>query len=358
MTDYSSNPSEFKVYWFARDLVASGFGSYAKKEQESLRELSTHIDRQVSRGDNFTGEDLDSQKQEIRGRITEPVSRTYAGDISKRYRQTEDLAERVLRRIGDKNDLRELRIAIDAVVRTSEILETAPSFGKEEITEIVDETLENKSGNLQPSKAYDALYNVDFEGEAYQLGAQREPLIDYVYSEMRELRDDPNIEEREVARIISGIVQEYERRAGQSRSSTAGNVLETGLQHIFDRFGIPATGDSEHFGDLEIDNAVRGPEGSIGFSCKRTLRERFRQSLSREAEIGVDEVWFVSLMMSDISKEKLQDISNDGGRIYVPRDSFVWNQYQNIDTLSYALCPADEFIEDIIDFTGCLPTYE
>jgi len=227
-----------------------------------------------------------------------------------------------------------------------------PSFGESEIVEIVDDTLENEAGGLDRTAAYDALFNVDFEGEAFQLGAQREPLIEYIHEKMEALRSDPYISEKEVARIVSGIVQEYERRAGQSRASTAGNVLETGLQYILSRFDIPATGTPEHFGDIEIDNMVRGPEGSIGFSCKRTLRERFRQSLSREAEIGVDEVWFVSLLMADVSREKLQDISNDGGRIYVPRDSFVWNRYREDEELSYTLRPADQFIEDVVEFTG------
>lgn len=352
MSDYSGDPSEFKVYWFARDLVASSYGSYATKETATLNQLSSRLERELE-GEGFLNEtDLETQKQQIRNTITGSVNKTYGGDISKRYRQTEDLAERILRRIEEEDDIREFQIAIDAVVRTSEILDTAPSFGKQEIVDIVDETLQNDRGSLDPAKAYDALYNVDFDGEAYQLGAQREPLIDYVHEEMEELRADPHIGEREVARIISGIVQEYERRAGQSRASTAGNVLETGLQHIFNQFGVPATGDPTHFGDLEIDNMVDGPDGSIGFSCKRTLRERFRQSLSREAEIGVDEVWFVSLLMADVSKEKLQDISNDGSRIYVPRDSFVWNRYSTDDNLSYTLRPANQFIEDVVEFTG------
>lgn len=352
MADYSGDPSEFKVYWFARDLVASSYGGYATKETKTLNQLSSRLGKELKRDGLVKETNLETQKQQIKDTITGSVNKTYGGDISKRYRQTEDLAERILRRIGQEDDIREFRIAIDAVVRTSEILDTAPSFGRQEIVDIVDETLQNDRGSVDPSKAYDALYNVDFEGEAYQLGAQREPLIDYVYDEMEELRADSHIEDREVARIVSGIVQEYERRAGQSRASTAGNVLETGLQHIFNQFSIPATGVPAHFGDLEIDNMVDGPEGSIGFSCKRTLRERFRQSLSREAEIGVDEVWFVSLLMSDVSKEKLQDISNDGSRIYVPRDSFVWNRYNTNDNLSYTLRPADQFIEDVVEFTG------
>lgn len=352
MANYSGDPSEFKVYWFARDLVASSYGSFAARETETLRRLSEQIKRDLDDRGLTQETDLEDIKMRIEESITGAVNRMYGGDISKRYRQTEDLAERVLRRIEEKDDIRELRVAIDAVVRTGEILTTAPSFGEEEIVSIVDETLQDDRGALNPSKAYDGLYNVDFEGEAYQLGAQREPLVDYVYEEIGEFRADPHINDREIARIISGIVQEYERRAGQSRASTAGNVLETALQYIFHQFGIPASGNPAHFGDLEIDNVVDGPNGSIGFSCKRTLRERFRQSLSREAEIGVDEVWFVSLMMADVSEEKIQDISNDGSRIYVPRDSFVWSQYHTDDHLSYTLRPADQFIRDIVAFTG------
>jgi hypothetical protein len=352
MADYSADPSEFKVYWFARDLVASSYGNYASKETNILKQLSSQIEADLETGGSLSETDVEDNKKRIKDTITGSVNKTYAGDISKRYRQTEDLVERILRRIENESDIRELRIAIDAVVRTSEILDTTPVFGEQEIINIVDETLQNNRKSIDHTKAYDALYNVDFDGETYQLGAQREPLINYVHAEMEELRTDPRIKEREAASIISGIVQEYERRAGQSRSSTAGNVLETGLQHIFTQFSIPATGDPAHFGDLEIDNMVEGPEGSIGFSCKRTLRERFRQSLSREAEIGVDEVWFVSLLMADVSKEKLQDISNDGSRIYVPRDSFVWNRYNSDESLSYTLRPADQFIEDVVEFTG------
>lgn len=343
---YDGDPSEYKVYWFSRDIVASALGSYATRETDQLRYIAGELEQRLDRGDS-----VDRLKEFVETAIPEPVSETYGDDISKRYRQTEDLTERVLRRVDDLEDVFELHIALEAVVRVSEILDEAPSFGEDEIHDIVDETLE-ENGGLDPSKAYDALLNVDLDGEAYQLGAQREPLVEYVEDLMQELREDRQMDTREVSRIISSVVQEYERRAGQSRASTAGNVLETGLHHIFDRFGVPATGTPEHFGDLEVDNLVEGPDGKIGFSCKRTLRERFRQSLSRQAEVGVDEIWFVSLMMADVSREKLQDIANDGGRLYVPRDSFVWQQYSDDPDLSYTLRPADEFIEDVAAFTG------
>jgi hypothetical protein len=346
MSAYDGDPSEYKVYWFSRDLVASAYGSYATKETEHLRSIAHGIEARLN--DEAS---VDEIRNYVEVAIPEPVSETYGGDISKRYRQTEDLTERVVRRIEDREDAYELHIAAEAVVRVSEILSNAPSFGPDEIREIVDESLV-VNGELDPSLAYDALFNVDFDGEAYQLGAQRQPLVEYVEGLMQELEESRRMDSEEVSRVISSVVQEYERRAGQSRASTAGNVLETGLQYIFQKFGIPATGNPEHFGDLEIDNMVEGPDGSVGFSCKRTLRERFRQSLSRQSEVGVGEIWFVSLMMADVSREKIEDIANDGGRLYVPRDSFVWSRYGEEDDLAYHLRPADEFIHDISDYTG------
>jgi len=347
MPNYSGDPSEYKVYWFSRDLVASRFGSYAAKETDTLQRLADDLRRQLDR-EGTTAADC---RQTIEETILSSVNRIYGEDISKRYKQTEDLVERIQRRIDSIDDTEEFILATEAVVRTSEILDETAQFGGDEIRNIVDETLADEQGEYHPDRAFDALYNVDFEGEAFQLGAQRAPLIHYVNELMEELRSG-NTESEDVARIVSGIAQEYERRAGQSRAATAGNVLETALQEIFDQFDIPSTGTPAHFGDIEIDNIAEGPHGTVGFSCKRTLRERFRQSLSRQAEIGVDEVWFVSLMMADVSREKLVDIYNDGGRLYVPRDSFVWERYSDDDEISYALRPADRFVEDVSEFIG------
>ena len=347
MSSYTDDPSEYKVYWFSRDLVASRFGSYATKEADTLQHLANDLQRQLDM-DGATAADC---RQTIEETILGSVNRMYGGDISKRYRQTEDLVERIQRRIETTTDIEEFILAAEAVVRTSAILDETARFGEKEVREIVDDTLSDDQGHYHPDRAFDALYNVDFEGEAFQLGAQRAPLIEYVSELMEELKD-ADVESEDVARIVSGIVQEYERRAGQSRAATAGNVLETALKQIFDQFDIPATGTPAHFGDIEIDNIAEGSSGKVGFSCKRTLRERFRQSLSRQAEIGVDEVWFVSLMMADVSRGKLVDIYNDGGRLYVSRDSFVWERYSDDDEISYALRPADRFVEDVADFIG------
>lgn len=328
--------SKYNTYWYCRDLIKSAFDGFASSETETCKEISSDLLDRLD-DESYTVEDhLEFVEEKVLGSMRGGTNR---------FRKTRELVERLRRRTNDKEDVKALAIAFHATARTTEVLNNTENFGKEEIINIVDETIEN-SQQLDKSKGYDALYNVDLAGEQYQLASQREGIVPYI----SELRD--RIDEEKFDRVVSAVVQEYERRAGQSRVSTAGNVLETALQHIFDRFDIPATGKPEHFGDLEIDNIVRGEEGSIGFSCKRTLRERFRQSLSRQAEIGVDETWFVSLMLADVSKDKLKDIGNDGGRIYVPRDSFVWREFGDKDEMDGVLYPADSFIEDIAEFTG------
>ncbi|MFB6199558.1 MAG: hypothetical protein ABEJ83_01655 [Candidatus Nanohaloarchaea archaeon] len=340
------------VYWFLRYLVQSRFGNYASKETESLDDLIDLIDRKLSEIDqDCDEEEIESAFKDIEDYITDSVNKMWRGEISKKYRQTEDMLERIERRLNDHSSLLDLRIAVEAVKSTTQIQESNDSFGNDEIHEIIDQTLESEKGSLKPENAYEALFNVDVEGEEFQLSIQRKGLSNYAENLEENLIENNDIDEADAIAIISAIAQEYERRAGQSRASTAGNVLETGLKRIFSRFGIPNTGSPEHFGDLELDNIVEGPDGSVGFSCKRSLRERFRQSLQRQSEVGVDEIWFVSLMMADITEEKIRDIQNDGGRVYVPRDSFIWRRYGEKEDLE-GLRPADRFLHDLCNFTG------
>jgi hypothetical protein len=329
-------------------LVASNLGGFGSKEPEALSNLADGLEAQLSRDNQNT----DSLAREIEDTLLDSVNRTYGGDISRRYRQTEDLVKRIQERITDIDDIREFVLAARAVVRTSEILQQTASFDRAQITDIVDHVLQDDSGTPEPSRAYEALKQVDIEGEAHQLGGQRVPLVEYVQDLLNSHGPGGRGVSVEDARVVSAIAQEYERRAGQSRSSTAGGVFEQALQRIFDRFSIPATGKPAHLGDLEIDNRVTGPAGDVGFSCKRTLRERFRQSLSREAEIDVDEVWFVALLVGDVSADKIFNIRDNSGRLYVPRESFVWERYKNDQSLTYALRPADEFVQDVRSFTG------
>jgi len=341
MPDYSFEPSEDGVYWFARDLIAGDYAQFGKQNPEASKKIRTIAESYLS--NEYEGS-LNDIREEIRETIVGSKNKMHNGNISKTFLKTQNFADRVVARIDDERDLRELQLAIDIVTETTEIMDESPTYDSSMIEATVDEELGQPP---QEENAYSALYECDLRGEAYQVGGQRVPLAEFlakIRGEIEEEYDKENIE-----RIVSAAAQEYERRAGQSRNSSAGNVLETGLQYLFDTFDIETTGAPKHYGDFEIDNEVFGPNGSIGFSCKRTQRERFKQSLPRESDIGVDEIWFITLQLSDISGNKLE-LLEDVGRLYVPQSSYVWDYYK--DDYPESIFPAEEFISDIRDFTG------
>lgn len=341
MADYSFEPSEDGVYWFARDLIADDYAQFGKSNPEATKQISDIAGDYLS--DDYDGS-LDELCEEIRDTIVGAKRKMHGGSISKTFLKTQNLADRIVARIEDEQDLQELQLAIEVVTRTTKIMDESPTYDTPMIHDTVDEVLGEPP---EKEKAYAALYECDLDGEAYQVGGQRVPLAEFLADLRNQIEDDYN--EENIERIVSAAAQEYERRASQSRNSSAGNVLETALEYVFDTFDIDTKGTPRHYGDFEVDNEVFGPKGSIGFSCKRTQRERFKQSLPRESDIGVDEIWFITLQLSDISGNKLEMLE-DVGRLYVPRSSYVWDYYK--DEYPESLFPAEEFISDVREFTG------
>lgn len=338
ITDYPDD----NVYRFSRLLVASRYGGYAQKQKKYIKEIINKVEN--------SDKDVDELKQEI-GDLIKRSKANKGGKDTKIYEKTCQMVSEILPRIESEKDLNDLKLASESVLRITEVKDNISE--KEDLLEdIVDNTIENDDGSLDKSKAYEALEKVDENGLEINLGEQRNAITSYVEELIEELENEGRDKE-EIARIVSGIVQEYERRMGQTRVANAGGDLEIALERIFQRFGLPSTGDPEHDGDLELDNKIEGPDGKIGFSCKRTLRERFRQSLTRESEVDVDEIWYISLMLDDVSENKIQDMKNDGSKIHVPRSSYVWKKYGGKEKFEDVLRPADKLLDDISDFTGC-----
>ena len=79
--------------------------------------------------------------------------------------------------------------------------------------------------------------------------------------------------------ILTSFIQEFERRLGQKRKSRGGTSLETVTDFIFGYYGFKSTSKPNHFDqDIEVDKWFKCKGGWIvGISCKRTLRERWKQ---------------------------------------------------------------------------------
>jgi len=332
------------IYWFLRDLGAASFGSFAVKEPDSVLSLGEELQTHIENSDS-----IETIQNTIKERILGAVNEFHNGRRTQRYARTENLVKQINVRIENIEDVRDLRIACYSVVRTTEVLDSAPEFDKDSVGKVVEATLTDESTQqYNPENAYLALEEVDDAGTRLQAGGQNMALVSYVEDLISEM---DSVDSYTRARSIAAVTQEFERRAGNKRKSDAGGVLETALNSVFGKFDVPVTGSPRHFGDFEIDNLLKTEQAVIGFSCKRTLRERFRQSLTREADIDIDEVWFVPLSTDDISREKVEDIQHDGGRVYVSRESNEWQEFGGRGGLK-ALRPGDQFLTDLEKMAG------
>ncbi len=111
--------------------------------------------------------------------------------------------------------------------------------------------------------------------------------------------------------ILTAYVQEFERRAGQKRKKRAGDSLEDVVTFLFNFYGFKSHSQPEHFqSDIEVDKWFKCRDGwSIGISCKRTLRERWKQVSSADGgtlgRYKIRQIWHLITYDRDLSDDKI-----------------------------------------------------
>lgn len=324
--------SDHNFFWFVRDLTKGAYAGFGKRQKKCL-DIHEELESQFHNSDT----------EELLNIFEDRVLSHYS-EGNKNYDQIMKLINATRYRVNNKEDIKDLSLALYCSAKMSEHINKTEYFTKDDIEKIVKSVIW-EDGKIVPENAFGALLNVDARGEHLNLASQREhavKLLDEVEGEF----DDENRHKYE-----SALIQWYEMRCSNSRVSNAGSVLEKALDRIFEEAGIPSEGSPEHYGDLEIDNKVSG-ENTVGISCKRTQRERLKQSYPRQELDDLDEIWFVTLQLGDVSESKLREMSTFPIRMYVPRDSSVWKNHKDNGKVQEVLFPAEEFLEDISEFTG------
>jgi len=125
------------------------------------------------------------------------------------------------------------------------------------------------------------------------------------------LEKDLKLEKEDQNVVLTTFAQECECRAGQKRKQRAGGSLESVTSFLLKYYGLKQTSAPEHFqADIEVDSWVKAKDGwLIGFSCKRTLRERWKQVGSAEATIlskfKIKQIFHILTYDEDLSDDKL-----------------------------------------------------
>ena len=141
--------------------------------------------------------------------------------------------------------------------------------------------------------------------------------------------------------LLVSVLQEFERRAGQKRKGRSGADLHYAVSTILDHIGIPHSADPHLVtGAIEADLVINHGSYKCLVSCKRTGRERVKQTLTDINELHRlrirKVIWFFTHF--DQSKDRVIDMGSRGNLIYLPDNLDAFKQLSaDIQTKDYVL---------------------
>lgn len=157
--------------------------------------------------------------------------------------------------------------------------------------------------------------------------------------------------------VLTAFVQEFERRLGQKRKARGGNSLETVVSFLFNYYNFQSTEAPSHFDqDLEVDKWFKCKDGwSIGISCKRTLRERWKQVSQADrgtlSHFKIKELWHIITYDKDLSDDKIVRLGEQGQIFYLMDDSETYKRCINHIGMREYVRPLSKLISDIKENT-------
>lgn len=153
--------------------------------------------------------------------------------------------------------------------------------------------------------------------------------------------------------MLTAFVQEFERRLAQKRKARGGASLETVADFIFDYYGFKSTSKPSHFDqDIEVDKWFKCRDGwVVGISCKRTLRERWKQLSQADrgtlSHFKIRELWHLITFDSDLSDDKIVRLGEQAQIFYLPAASETYKKCSAHPGMKNYVRPLNNFVDDI-----------
>lgn len=340
--------SPFKnIYWFARHLLNSDeYGTLGKSKEKQLLETTARLEALLVQ-DGVTGEErLKVLKtalfNDILG-LTKPSSKV--------HRLANNLVTKLDGMIVSPEDVAIFCITMRHIVSPiNHALDAVPAddiiFCQKSARDILDALGETKAGLV--------ITTWDKMGVAGCLNAERAIVV----SEFERLLD--NLARLDIKHTslddnlaMTAFVQEFERRLGQKRKGRGGTSLEAAVNFLFDYYSFKSSSAPSHFDqDLEVDKWFPCKDGwSIGISCKRTLRERWKQLSQADrgtlSHFKIKELWHLITYDKDLSDDKIVRLGEQGQIFYLMDDSPTYiNCANHIGMRSYVR-PLSSLVADI-----------
>ncbi len=185
------------------------------------------------------------------------------------------------------------------------------------------------------------------------LEAERTQVVNVYKFLKKDLSDLQSIDKNGIDLTLTAYVQEMERRLGQKRKGRGGRSLEDVTSLILDHFKFESCAAPSHFqADIEIDKWIMTKRKFyVGISCKRTLRERWKQVSSAD-KVSMGRYKIVNLLhvitySKDLSDDKLSLLGAYGHIFYLPDDDPTLTEHSKHALLSQFVRPISGFVDDL-----------
>lgn len=334
------------VYWFSRMLLNTDQYAGVGKDSPRVQRIGESVEEYLASVNGF--EDSVVLK-DIHSCIREGLL-LGRKEGSKVRDCVTALATEIERQVVSLMDAKVFAFTCQRVIPlANEAVESVPSNDRE-FTETAGRSILEDQG----SKGLKIVINQwDEIGVKACLDSERSHVLK-VYRELKNdlaARDD--LQEVEIDIVLTAFVQELERRLGQKRKGRGGRSLEDVTSLILGHFGFKFSEAPAHFqADIEVDRWIRTKRDFyVGISCKRTLRERWKQVSSADLPSRMRHkiVGFIHVVTHsrDLSDEKLSLLGSHGHIFYLPDEDPTLVRNRTHSLLSKYLRPMSEFINDL-----------
>lgn len=334
------------VYWFARMLISNDKYGRIGKENDLISKIASSLRVLKEENDKLNASDtLELQKQTLKDILLE------------RFKNAPARQQRVKRLINDldyqiktEKDMKVFILTCENIMLPiNNAVDNIPSDDIEYTLSIARSYL-----NVKGEKGLATVINLwDDLGTRGCLTAERTEIVK-AYATLRVLLNkNYNLDENDKDIIKTAFVQEFERRAGQKRKRRAGGSLEDVTSFILKYFNLKSTSAPEHFqADIEVDKWLKTKDNwLIGISCKRTLRERWKQVSSANSSIlskfKIKKLYHVVTYDEDLSDSKLSLLGGQRHVFYLPDNSRRLKYASNHIGLQDYVRPISKLIHDL-----------
>lgn len=348
-----------KIYWFMRFLVETDKGAFCKKTK-NFQELSNALSAAICSSREFDEETQVNVLKNIVSHIIINASK----EGTKQYYKLLALNEELLSLINSINDFKNFLFCINEVMLPSnQALDTVPTTEASKIAESYAKSVLIEKGTAGLSnilKEWDSItldicLNKERDIAANLFRQVRQKIEQEIYfQESQEAKERlPEATEdtpTESDIVLSALVQEFERRLGQLRKQRSGQDLEDATSFIFDYYQIPGAEKPSHFtASIEVDNWTKDKKGwYLGFSLKRTLRERWKQTLIDKDTLTQFKIRHIIHLIcndGDLTESKIAEMGAQRHLFFVADNSEVLVQVRDDSVLSEYVKPMSELID-------------